>query len=200
MPVRAVALLASLLVAGLGLTACGGGDERPDTGEAVTATGSADASPAGDAAGRGSDGPADGDSPAGGTGDGAAPADRAADDEPPAGRGRDPDAGQALASRPPASWTATCPTATTSPLGCRAVLGRVLSIQSYDPDGDGDLHVIAVGGDVTGPGVTVFDVRPALRPERDPEKGEYVTGAGPIFRGSLRQRQIQVDEFRVWRP
>ena len=60
--------------------------------------------------------------------------------------------------------------------------------------------MIAVGGDVTGPGVTVFDVRPALRPERDPEKGEYVTGAGPIFRGSLRQRQIQVDEFRVWRP
>jgi hypothetical protein len=101
---------------------------------------------------------------------------------------------------PPDSWTATCPTRTTSPLGCRAVRGRVLAIQSHDPDGDGDLHVIAVGGDVTGPGITVFDVRASLRPARDPVKGEFVTGAGPVFRGSLRQRQIQVDAFRVWRP
>lgn len=101
---------------------------------------------------------------------------------------------------PPASWTATCPTSTKSPLGCRAVRGRVLAIQSYDPDGDGDLHVIAVGGDVTAPGITVFDVRTPLRPKRDPVKGEFVTGAGPVFRGSLKQRQIQVDEFRVWRP
>lgn len=101
---------------------------------------------------------------------------------------------------PPDSWTATCPTPTKSPLGCRAVRGRVLAIQSYDPDGDGDLHVIAVGGDVTAPGITVFDVRTPLRPRRDPVKGEYVTGAGPVFRGSLKQRQIQVDAFKVWRP
>lgn len=112
--------------------------------------------------------------------------------------GADPEARTAPA--PPADWTATCPTKTPSPMGCRAVRGRVLAIQSYDPDGDGDLHVIAVGGDVTTPGVTVFDVRPSLRPERDPVKGEYVTGAGPVFRGSLGQRQIQVDVFRVWRP
>jgi hypothetical protein len=101
---------------------------------------------------------------------------------------------------PPRSWTARCPTPTPSPLGCAAVRGRVLAIQSVDPDGDGDLHVIAVGGDVTAPGITVFDVRTALRPSRDPVKGEWVTGAGPVFRGSLRQRQIQVDRFRVWRP
>ncbi|MEV4422238.1 hypothetical protein AB0L40_20015 [Patulibacter sp. NPDC049589] len=60
--------------------------------------------------------------------------------------------------------------------------------------------MIAIGGDVTTPGITVFDVRRTLRPRRDPVKGEYVTGAGPVFRGSLRQRQIQVDVFRVWRP
>ncbi|WP_026909598.1 hypothetical protein [Patulibacter minatonensis] len=100
---------------------------------------------------------------------------------------------------PPRGWDATCPTATRSPMGCRAVRGRVLSIQSYDPDGDGDLHVVAIGGDVTLPGITVFDVRASLRPARDPVKGEYVTGAGPVFRGSLKQRQIQVDAFRVWR-
>jgi hypothetical protein len=80
------------------------------------------------------------------------------------------------------------------------VRAKVLSIQSVDPDGDGDLHVVAVGGSVTGPGLTVFDVRPSLRPERDPRPGEWVTGAGPVFRGSYRQRQIQVDVFRVWRP
>lgn len=101
---------------------------------------------------------------------------------------------------PPASWTARCPTATKSPLGCRAVRARVLTIQSLDPDGDGDLHVVAVGGAVTGPGLTVFDVRPSLRPRRDPRPGEWVTGAGPVFRGSYRQKQIQVDVFRVWRP
>lgn len=165
MPVRAVALLASLAAAGLGLTACGG-SERPAVGTTTATTASGAASSAGD--------------------------------EP--GAGRAPGAGSASAPKPPAPWTATCPTATTSPLGCRAVLGRVLSIQSYDPDGDGDLHVIAVGGDVTLPGITVFDVRPALRPDRDPVEGEYVTGAGPVFRGSLRQKQIQTDVFRVWRP
>jgi hypothetical protein len=104
------------------------------------------------------------------------------------------------ARRPPASWTARCPTTTKSPLGCRGVRAKVLSIQSVDPDGDGDLHVVAVGGAVTGPGLTVFDVRPSLRPKRDPRPGEWVTGAGPVFRGSYRQRQIQVDVFRVWRP
>lgn len=141
----------------------------------------------------------------------AAPGEAAPEEDPRATAGADPGAttpvdpggttpaNDAVAA-PPRGWTATCPTRTPSPLGCRGVRGRVLAIQSYDPDGDGDLHVIAVGGDVTTPGVTVFDVRPSLRPDRDPVKGEYVTGAGPVFRGSLGQRQIQVDVFRVWRP
>ncbi|MDO9407328.1 hypothetical protein [Patulibacter sp.] len=132
------------------------------------------------------------------TGTGAAPATTAA--TPSADGGSDASPGVASTSAPPRGWTATCPTTTPSALGCAAVRGRVLAIQSLDPDGDGDLHVVAVGGDVTGPGITVFDVRPSLRPERDPRKGEYVTGAGPVFEGSLGQRQIQVDRFRVWRP
>lgn len=121
---------------------------------------------------------------------------------PAATTGATPPADPAAATTPapPASWTATCPTETKSPMGCRGVRGRVLAIQSYDPDGDGDLHVVAVGGDVTAPGITIFDVRASLRPKKDPVKGEFVTGAGPVFRGSLRQRQIQVDVFRVWRP
>jgi hypothetical protein len=82
---------------------------------------------------------------------------------------------------------------------CAAVTGRVMAIESVDPDGDGDLHVVALGGGVTAPGVTVFDVSAALRPERDPRVGQRVTGAGPVFTGSHGQRQIQVTEFRVAR-
>lgn len=81
--------------------------------------------------------------------------------------------------------------------GCVAVTGRVIALESVDPDGDGDLHVIAAGGSVTGPGVTVFDVPRALRPAQDPRIGQRVTGAGPVFTGSHGQRQIQVTEFRV---
>lgn len=82
---------------------------------------------------------------------------------------------------------------------CQAATGRVLAIESVDPDGDGDLHVIASGGSVTGPGLTVFDVSKDLRPRKDPRPGDLVTGAGPVFRGSYGQRQIQVTEFRVQR-
>lgn len=72
-----------------------------------------------------------------------------------------------------------------------------MAIQSVDPDGDGDLHVIAAGGSLTTPGITVFDVSRALRPARDPRRGDVVTGAGPVYRGSFHQRQIQVTTFRV---
>ncbi|MCK9247519.1 MAG: hypothetical protein M0P31_00855 [Solirubrobacteraceae bacterium] len=82
--------------------------------------------------------------------------------------------------------------------------GTVIAIESVDPDGDGDLHVIVrerhPDGGVTLPGISVLDVRPALRPERDPRRGEWVTGSGPVFRGTYRQKQVQTDVFRVWRP
>jgi hypothetical protein len=78
-----------------------------------------------------------------------------------------------------------------------AATGRVLYIESVDPDGDGDLHVVALGGRVTAPGVTVFDVSRALRPRRDPRPGDLVSGAGPVYRGSVGQHQIQVLRFRV---
>jgi len=171
-PARSAIAVAVAVLLGLG--GCGGdGDPAPDR----TTTASS-AAPTGTAPGR-AVAPAT-------TGATVAPATTGATD--------------ATVPRPPRGFAATCPTKTTSPMGCRAVVGRVLAIQSYDPDGDGDLHVVAVGGDVTTPGITVFDVRPSLRPERDPVKGEYVTGAGPVFRGSLGQRQIQVDAFEVWRP
>jgi hypothetical protein len=97
--------------------------------------------------------------------------------------------------RPQPSFVeATCPAYDDA---CVAVTARVLAIESVDPDGDGDLHVIAAGGSVTGPGLTVFDVSAALRPAEDPHIGQRVTGAGPVYRGSFGQRQIEVREFRV---
>ena len=85
---------------------------------------------------------------------------------------------------------------------CSAAVGTVLYIESVDADGDGDLHVVATrvrGDTVTGGGIVVFDVNKFLRPRRDPAPGDLVTGAGPVYRGSFGQRQIEVDEFRVAR-
>ena len=86
-----------------------------------------------------------------------------------------------------------------APPNCAAVTGRVLLVESVDPDGDGDLHVVVRGGSVTGPGVSILDVSAALRPTRDPRVGDRVTGAGPVFRGSVGQKQVQVTTFRVAR-
>jgi hypothetical protein len=92
---------------------------------------------------------------------------------------------------------ARCPKAATN---CAASLGRVIYIESLDPDGDGDLHVVAIatkGDIVTGAGITVFDVSKDIRPKKDPKLGATVTGAGPVYRGSHGQKQIQVTKFRV---
>jgi len=117
---------------------------------------------------------------------------------PSAPRPRRPSARPRPAPRRPqtALRRARCPAGLAN---CAAVTGRVLFIESVDPDGDGDLHVIAAGGSVTAPGITVFDISRALRPRHDPRPGDRVTGAGPVFRGSHGQRQIQVVEFRVAR-
>ena len=128
--------------------------------------------------------------------------------EPPAGAaptGSAP-AGASTRPTPPPAAPRTpapplAPARCTAPPGanCTAHTGTVIALQSVDPDGDGDLHVIATGGSVTARGVTVFDVSRALRPARDPRPGDRVTGAGPVYRGSFHQRQIQVTTFRVAR-
>jgi hypothetical protein len=85
---------------------------------------------------------------------------------------------------------------------CAWAVGRVIYIESVDADGDGDLHVVATrlrGSDVTGGNLVVFDVNKSLRPKRDPAPGDVVTGAGPVYKGSFGQRQIEVDEFRLAR-
>jgi hypothetical protein len=83
--------------------------------------------------------------------------------------------------------------------GCRAVRGTVLYVESVDPDGDGDLHVVVDGGSITLPGMTAIDIAPELRPRRDPRIGDRVSAAGPVQTGSYGQSQIHALELRIRR-
>jgi hypothetical protein len=83
--------------------------------------------------------------------------------------------------------------------GCRAVRGTVLYVESVDPDGDGDLHVVLDAGSITLPGMTAIDIAPGLRPRRDPRVGDRVSAAGPVQTGSYGQEQIHALELRVRR-
>jgi hypothetical protein len=82
---------------------------------------------------------------------------------------------------------------------CAAIRGRVIFVERVDPDGDGDLHVVVADGSVTGPGLTAVDVRPDLRPRRDPRVGDSVSAAGPVQTGSYGQSQIHALEFHARR-
>jgi hypothetical protein len=83
-----------------------------------------------------------------------------------------------------------CPATATN---CRAGSGRVLGLESVDPDGDGDLHLILAGDSITLPGITVLDINKHLRPREDPRVGDWAAGAGPVYSGSYGQHQIQVE-------
>lgn len=82
---------------------------------------------------------------------------------------------------------------------CASATGRVVYVEKVDPDGDGDAHFILLGGNVTGRGLSVIDVRRDLRPDPLPRPGDTVTAAGPVYRGSHGQRQIEARELRVRR-
>jgi hypothetical protein len=75
--------------------------------------------------------------------------------------------------------------------GCREATGVVIYVERVDPDGDGDAHYVLSGGDITGPGLSVIDVRRDLRPRRLPRPGDEVSAAGPVYTGSYGQRQIE---------
>ena len=81
---------------------------------------------------------------------------------------------------------------------CRSADGRILYVERVDPDGDGDAHfVLASDESITGPGISVIDVRRDLRPEPLPGPGDRISAAGPVYRGSFGQRQIQADTLNV---
>lgn len=98
------------------------------------------------------------------------------------------------ARRGPSIRRARCPSDVAD---CRAVTGRIVFVERVDPDGDGDLHVVIADGGITAPGLTSVDVRPGLRPARDPSIGDLATAAGPVQRGSKAQAQIHALTFRV---
>ena len=112
------------------------------------------------------------------------------DDEPAAQR-RSPERRES-----PSLERARCPDGVA---GCRSVLGRIVYVEAVDPDGDGDLHVVIADAGITLPGLTAVDVRPGLRPRRDPRAGDRATAAGPVQTGSYGQSQIHALEFHARR-
>lgn len=67
-----------------------------------------------------------------------------------------------------------------------------------DPDGDGDAHFVLASRDaITAPGISVIDVRRGLRPRPLPGPGDTISAAGPVFRGSYGQRQIEAVAVEV---
>jgi hypothetical protein len=109
---------------------------------------------------------------------------------------RDRSAGQPSSS-PPLVATATCPADATN---CRSATGVVLYVERVDPDGDGDAHfVLASRQSITAPGISVIDVKRSLRPSPLPGRGDRLSAAGPVYRGSYGQRQIEAIELNVAR-
>jgi hypothetical protein len=83
---------------------------------------------------------------------------------------------------------------------CRSASGRVLYVERVDPDGDGDAHFVLASGDsITAPGISVVDVKRSLRPSPLPGRGDRLSAAGPVYRGSYGQRQIEAVELNVAR-
>jgi hypothetical protein len=118
----------------------------------------------------------------------APPASRKGTAPPPS---RDRDASPAPLPR------ASCPPAASN---CRTASGRVVYVERVDPDGDGDAHFVLASRDsITGPGISVIDVKRSLRPSPLPGRGDRISAAGPVYRGSYGQRQIEATELHVAR-
>jgi len=118
-------------------------------------------------------------------------------DEPVPDR-RAPTAPETREARAPAPLQrARCPAGAGN---CRSASGRIVYVEAVDPDGDGDAHFVLAGRDsVTAPGVSVIDVHRDLRPHPFPRVGDRLSAAGPVYRGSRGQRQIEAVEVRVAR-
>jgi hypothetical protein len=90
-----------------------------------------------------------------------------------------------------------CPEGLTN---CETANGRILYVERVDPDGDGDAHFVLLSDEsITGPGISVIDVKRSLRPTPLPGPGDQLSAAGPVYRGSYGQRQIEAIELHVAR-
>ena len=75
---------------------------------------------------------------------------------------------------------------------CASARGTNIYVEAVDPDGDGDAHFVLTGSHgVTGPGISVIDVEKEMRPHPLPRPGDLVSAAGPVYRGSYGQRQVE---------
>jgi hypothetical protein len=109
-------------------------------------------------------------------------------DSPDESKARAPDPAPPPAGAP-APEPATCPAGVAN---CRTASGSVVYVERVDPDGDGDAHFVLLSRDsITAPGVSVIDVRKDLRPDPLPGPGDRISAAGPVYRGSHGQRQIE---------
>ena len=127
------------------------------------------------------------------------------------GNGTDKPAGnrsqQPSADRRTAPADAPPPTAPLEPShcppglsNCRTASGRIVYVERVDPDGDGDAHfVLASRQAITLPGLSVIDVKKSLRPHPLPGPGDRISAAGPVYRGSYGQKQIEAIELHVAR-
>jgi hypothetical protein len=127
-----------------------------------------------------------------------------------AGCGVDHEPRVAPAAKPPAQhkrraavprsrWPRRIPCAREA-ANCRSARGTVIYVEAVDPDGDGDAHLVLASADnVTGAGLAVIDVEKPLRPHPLPRLGDRVSAAGPVYRGSYGQRQIQATKLLVAR-
>jgi hypothetical protein len=83
---------------------------------------------------------------------------------------------------------------------CKTARGRIIYVERVDPDGDGDAHFVLISRQsITLPGISVIDVAKSLRPHPLPGPGDRISAAGPVYRGSYGQRQIQALEVHVAR-
>ena len=99
------------------------------------------------------------------------------------------------AVRKPAIEPVSCPADVSA---CRSASGEIVYVERVDPDGDGDAHFVLFSDQsITAPGISVIDVARDLRPHPLPGPGDLVSAAGPVYRGSYGQRQIQATKLRV---
>jgi hypothetical protein len=104
------------------------------------------------------------------------------------------------AQDPPPASSGAQPSCPAGGGNCREAGGRIVFVERVDPDGDGDAHfVLASSESVTAPGLTIVDVKRSLRPSPLPGPGDFLRAAGPVFRGSVGQRQIEATAVQVGR-
>jgi hypothetical protein len=128
---------------------------------------------------------------------GSSPAPERERKQPPRERAAERPAGVPEAPAAPKLKRVSCPPELDN---CRSASGRIIYVERVDPDGDGDAHFVLISrAGITGPGLSVIDVKRSLRPHPLPGPGDLLSAAGPVYTGSYGQKQIEAIELNVAR-